>query len=150
MNARELLSIGLDIDPNFQGVFARDEVPPMKKCLIFNTDERGKPGAHWQAIYNAEFFCSYAIPPPFKGLKQIITEPVQSVRSSTCGLHCLYFLHCRRNKLPLKYTNNTRANDKLVSKWLRGNYNMGFNIYDEDFLINQICIEYMPHLIHLM
>ena len=148
MNGRELLSIGLDIDPNFQGVFARDEVPHIKKCLIFNTDERGKPGSHWQAIYNHEFFCSYAMPSPYKGLKQIITKPVQNVMTSTCGLHCLYFIYCRSSKIPLNYTNNTRANDKLVCKWARRNYNINLNMCNEDFTRNQICTEYISHCLY--
>lgn len=143
MNGRDLLTVGLDIDPNFQGVFAIDEVPRIRKCLIFNTDERGKPGTHWQAIYYNDFFCSYAMPPPFKGIKQIITKPVQNVATSTCGIHCLYFLHCRRSELPLNYTNNTCANDKLVSKWFCRNYNISVDMYDADFVRNQICTEYI-------
>lgn len=142
MNARQLLSVGLEIDPQFQGVFARDELPGKKQSLIFNSDPRGKPGTHWMAIYNNEFFCSFATAPPFKDLKQAVTEAPQTLGTSTCGQHALYFIYRRKNNLPLKYSSNTWQNDKQVTKWLRKNYNIATDIIDDDMLFNQICIEY--------
>jgi len=144
MDARELLCIAHSIDSNFQGVFARDEIPRKRKSLIFNTDPRGKPGSHWQCIYEGEFFCSYALPKPFKSLKIAIEQPIQSSHTSTCGIHCLYFLYCRKYSLPLKYTEDCLKNDLFVTKWFSKKYKLSINMFDDDLIRNQICTEYLP------
>jgi len=143
MDSRELLCAARRIDPNFQGVFARNEIPTLKRSLIFNTDKRGMPGSHWQCIYNGEFFCSYALQNPFKRLKTSMKFPVQSTFSSTCGIHCLYFIYCRKYNFPLEYTKDCNRNERFIRKWFKKKYKISINNYDVDLIKNQICTQYI-------
>lgn len=142
MNGRQLLEVALQIDDSFQGVFAFDEVPNAKYCLIFNSDARNLPGSHWMAVYEDEFFCSYASKTPFPGLKEVLNTPVQTLGSTTCGQHCLYFLDRRSNQLPLNYTANVLENDRMVTAWLCKKYDLHTNAFAVDYILSQLCTEY--------
>ena len=142
MNGRQLLEVALQIDDSFQGVFAFDEIPSAKYCLIFNSDTRNLPGSHWMVIYEGEFFCSYASKTPFRELQEVLSAPIQTPGSTTCGQHCLYFLDRRSKQLPLDYTANVLQNDRMVTAWLCNKYDLHTNIFDGDYIYSQLCTEY--------
>ena len=46
------------------GVFPVDQLPSVCNGMyVINTDEQDKPGDHWLAVYNKEYFDSYGYPP---------------------------------------------------------------------------------------
>jgi len=146
MNTRQLAIVGYQIAPKrFQGVFPVDKIPvEQPQCLIFNADPSHKKGQHWMAIFEKYFFDSYAGEPPSKDLIPVIQTPVQSIGTTTCGQHCLYFLHCYCNRIPLVYADNTIKNDKKVTKWLCEKYDLHTDALDIDYLYSQFATEYHP------
>lgn len=143
MNGRQILNTALEIDTKFQGVFARNEIPQTKTCLIFNNQPRGLPGEHWMAIYDDQYFCSYGSKSPFNTHKETFSTAVQSPASSTCGQHSLYFIFCMKNGIAHKYSSNTYQNDKMVVKWLKRNYNLSTDVFDVDFVLSQIATAFV-------
>ncbi len=94
------------------GVFAADEIEfditRRPALLILNSDDSGKPGKHWCAIYvpqlgPPEFFDSAANLPQSYNITfqdflvqqgpeyKIITARLQQEQSTTCGHFCLYY-----------------------------------------------------------
>jgi len=126
----------------YQGTFAINELPNIKKCLICNLDPSHMPGSHWIAIYNDIYFDSYGRQLPFKGMKQCITQPVQTLGTSSCGQHSLYFIHQMTNNLPLNYRGSTIWNDKMVTKFICKKYDYHSESIDLNYIISQICTEY--------
>ena len=84
----------------FQGVFAIDQLPATCHGMyVVNTDEQDKPGEHWLAVYNKEYFDSYGLPPQdermidFLGSNVVYNAvPLQQVMSNACGFYCIYYL----------------------------------------------------------
>jgi hypothetical protein len=110
---------------NSGGVFAMDKLPQNKndkKCFIINSEPSFLP----------EFFDSLAKPPSFYSellldflLKQNSngfvhnTKKLQSTKSTTCGMFCLYFLYYRIrgdkfSDLINRFGNNMMQNDSIV------------------------------------
>jgi hypothetical protein len=126
---------------NSGGVFPIDKLPKEKtnkKCFIINSDPSFLPGEHWIAIFFpnkglAEFFDSMGRNPSFYSellldflLKQnsngfmYNTKKFQSIKSSTCGMFCLYFLYYRIrgdkfSDLINRFGNNLLQNDSIVT-----------------------------------
>ena len=47
----------------FQGILAIDQLPTTcHDMYIMYTDEQDKPGEHWLALYDKEYFDSYGLP----------------------------------------------------------------------------------------
>jgi hypothetical protein len=117
------------------GVYAADKLPSRYSkpaALIANTDEQGKPGTHWVAIYipksgKSEYFDSYGLPPFVKHhilfLNKVTwthnRKEMQSLTSNVCGNYCLMYLASRMNGHTLKdfqnlFTADLNANDIQV------------------------------------
>ena len=88
--------------PNFEGIFARDEVMPRKHspCII-NLDSLENAGTHWvccvpggRALWYFDSF-GMGFPQEFKSSKPVIwnSSQFQNIKSVLCGYYCLYFLH---------------------------------------------------------
>lgn len=141
MNGQQIQDIMGPISSSFLGVFARDQVPSRHllpgECYIFNTDVAAKEGQHWIAVYAkdadvVEHFDPLGAPPEEadylrQGFKRVVflTFPVQHPLAITCGLHCIYFLVQRMQKVTLKtlvhqmYTCNLLYNECfLLSRFL--------------------------------
>jgi len=144
MNTRQLNSIAREICTDFQGVYSRDMVPLKKQRLILNTSKSDHGGEHWQAIFDGLWFCSFGLPCPFRGLKNVVDKPIQSLFTSLCGEHCLYFIHQCQYNLPLVYTDDTSFNDKYVAKWFKKKFSNN-NYFDFDYALCQSCTRYMPN-----
>jgi len=143
MNARQLSDICYAICPGFQGVYARDTLPRSKRRLIFNTANADHRGEHWQAIFDGYFFCSLGLYNPFSNLQIVVDEPVQSFYSSTCGEHCIYFIHQSLHGLPLDYSNDVELNDTFVKDWMLSNFRRKINTFFEfDYALCQHCVSY--------
>jgi hypothetical protein len=128
----------------FLGVFARDELPahpPAPSCFVFNTEVRGKPGAHWLGLYinkhaYAELFDSFGHSASYFGLDDYLLRTCSGwnwnrkqiqASSDLCGLYCCLFLvACSRNRLPSFY--------KEFSKNQIKNDDMLFNFLNLDFI----------------
>jgi len=122
----------------FLGVFARDELPYIKRypsCFVFNTDERSEPGQHWLAVYydenrNAEFFDSLAFHPSHYSLVKYLNHTstnwtnsnkrIQGYQSHLCGVYCVFFLYQRCRGM------NIKDFEKL------------FDNYNDNFILNLI------------
>ncbi len=122
----------------FLGTFPRDlipkTIPQRPACLVVNTDESGKRGEHWVAIYymendTCEFFDSYGLDPLLYGFSLnnctfMEGEPIQSIESDVCGQHCIYFLYNRSLEYTFKSivnsfsVSNTLWNDMFVKKFV--------------------------------
>jgi hypothetical protein len=106
-----------------------------KIVLVVNTDPEWKPGVHWVVVCKlgkeTEFMDSYGESITKYGLyfKNLARQfPIencvqyQSLKSSVCGMYCLYFIHSRLNgnsfaDIMNKFTCNLRLNDRRVSEW---------------------------------
>lgn len=101
-------------DTAFLGVFAADNLPlpdyifSHSPCAyVANTDQTGRPGTHWVAIFHpskscVEFFDSFGFHPHDLGfnfssftLSNYNQKQVQSFDSQVCGHYCIYFLFFR-------------------------------------------------------
>ena len=129
---------------NFDGVFPADTLKKPDKypsCFIANTDDSTRPGEHWVAFNfpdseTMEYFDSYGytpyIYPLFNRYIVNIVKPalvkfneksVQSKKSQTCGLHCLFFLIKRQERIPfsmvmdVEYSSNKCLNDCIVMEY---------------------------------
>jgi hypothetical protein len=100
---------------SFLGVFARDNIPKLPRharryplSFVVNTDKLDESGEHWVAVYYTspnvgEFFDSYGHAPStlgftrkmLPGITSWSTSKLQSVHSSVCGHHCVYFIAMR-------------------------------------------------------
>jgi len=142
MNARQLADICYEICPGFQGVYAKNTLPRRKERLIFNTADIDHRGEHWQAVFDGYFFCSLGLSNPFPRLKRVVNNPVQSYFSSTCGEHCIYFIHQYLHGLALGYTDDVEFNDDLVKDWMTCNFRGMIRTYDYDYTMCQRCVSY--------
>ena len=84
----------------FRGVFAIDQLPTICDGMyVINTDEQDKPGEHWLAVYNKEYFDSFGFPPQDKRAIDFLETNVmyncvslQPLLSNSCGFYCVYYL----------------------------------------------------------
>ena len=116
----ELLPQLLEAGVTYGGTFASDEIPDLPvivqqypTCMIWNTDPKTMPGKHWVAVYlpspnSLEYWdplgiSYYAYPNFVKFIRYksqtkhifLNLNRVQSLKSFTCGLHCIRFLVAR-------------------------------------------------------
>jgi hypothetical protein len=120
---------------SFLGVFARDELPVIKRfpaCFVVNTDVRSRPGQHWLAFYFDQreqcfFFDSYGMPPSFYRLESYIKRTTKNWTwnarrlqglSQYCGFYSILFLlFIARNKKQNffdNFSNNLFKNDNFI------------------------------------
>ena len=84
----------------FEDVYSIDELPTWKpgRAYVINTDEKDKPGEHWVAVYNNEYFDSYGFPPLDVRLTKFLPKftynatQLQRVLSNACGFYCVYYI----------------------------------------------------------
>ena len=119
---------------HFLGVYAHDKIPKSipkyPACFVANTDNTGKPGQHWIAVYLAnssscEFFDSYGMPPSTYHFsfpnRSVVSSSnkLQRFNTSVCGHYCIYFLMHRCNlRKPFKSAimSLAKLNDVVVKK----------------------------------
>jgi hypothetical protein len=141
MNSKEIEWALKDVDC-FLGVFARNRLPKhilqRPIALIINTDPDWLPGQHWVTIFlnvdgTADYFDSYGLQPLCVEFLRFLSAhapqgvrynaiTLQHISSSTCGAYCvLYVLHRCLGKshceFVLKFTNNTRHNDRKIEEY---------------------------------
>ena len=109
LDSEQINKIGRDILPNFDGVYAINQLPLTHKrsyVMVINTDPDNLPGKHWIAVIvrsdkEAFVFDPLGFPAPLKlqhwFIKRNIrwtcnTRQVQSSLSTLCGYFCIYFL----------------------------------------------------------
>ena len=84
----------------FQGVFAMDQLPATCHGMyVVNANEQEKPGEHWLAVNDKEYFDLYGLPPQDERLIEMLGSyvvynavPLQQVMSNVCGFYCVYHL----------------------------------------------------------
>lgn len=156
----------------FLDVFPSDQLPVKRvtqrpASLVVNTHPHHLPGEHWLAIYlpdhnTREFFDSYGNP-PFSSLfpKTIMeflnknsnevlfhSKRLQGPTSTTCGHHCLFFLHHRCRGAPFDdvvkmYTPKPEQNDRMVLSFVKNtlkNSRTSQNMYRHA----QTCVSCVP------
>ena len=124
---------------NFEGVFARDELPENVNWpvgLIVNTDLRSKPGTHWVAIFidengKGEYFDSYGFQPKYIQFKNFLnnncisyfynTVSLQCHTCVTCGHYCIAFLMSRFVGMSfidfiMLFTSDPHKNDIIIKQ----------------------------------
>ena len=165
MNTTQLLKcIGEDekLTSRCSGVFPLDRIPTptgRPKCIIINLDPGSKPGSHWVAIYIdregfGDFFDSYGHPPQKREIRNYLKKyckdwtfnekQIQSNFSSACGQYCIYFLYRRVRDVSMRdvvsvFTDDLRVNDSIVTEWVNEKFDVDTDVYDLEFMINQIC-----------
>ncbi len=154
---KRILHCDIEICKYSIGVFPADKIPNGRTgCLIANEDAASKPGSHWVALFllpdkTCEYFDSYGRNPTAPGIKSIVRTynivknevQVQSMFSSCCGQHCIYYLYhrCRGVSFPdiiNSYDSNQSANDEMVTNFTNFKFGMFEPISDENFLVKQV------------
>jgi hypothetical protein len=113
------------------GVYAADTLPikySKPAAFIANTDEQGKPGTHWVAIFipkagKTEYFDSYGLSPYVRDHLLFLKnenytyneKEMQSLTSNVCGHYCLMFLASRMNGHTLKKFQNLFGKDLFAN-----------------------------------
>ena len=108
-------------DKVFKGVYPADKLPSAKTfkfpwCIVTNTDNSGKNGRHWVAMYfdangKGHFFDSLGLKPKMHWVRYLFKNSkfgefvsskvrIQNVTSILCGQFCIYYL-IHRHKTPL-------------------------------------------------
>ena len=151
----------------FYGVFASNtlELPSnYPAACIVNTDNSPKTGQHWIAMMfnqpgEVEYFDSYGLTPyvfppffdfirsKFKADSWTFSEHIiQDPSSSTCGLHCKYFIYQRINGVSFNeiitklYKKDKCWNDSMVVSFcnkIKHNYNLNITIPNN--IVSQKC-----------
>lgn len=135
-----ILSKNKDTKKYFQGVFALDKLPQVKKkpaCFVINTDKSNRPGTHWVSIFFplkgcAEYFDSYGRPPKNEFFIKFLLKNsnryiysnkfIQNLFSDNCGKYCCVFLakRCQGNSLKkiqkMFKSNGNINNEKIVNE----------------------------------
>jgi len=127
--------------------------------FILNLDPHDLPGSHWIAVFInhekiGEFFDSYGNKPKDELLSNYLTKncqdwehnekSLQSPYSSVCGQYCLYFLCHKVRGETMKdilrnFGDDSEENDILVSNWVNETFDLNTDVYDLEFMFNQIC-----------
>ena len=149
----------------FGGVLPRDKLPKRRIktfpiTFIVNTDRSHEPGRHWVAIHldskhYGELFDSYGNAPASLGrefetfLEKNVEgysyndKRLQGDYSTTCGQFCLFYLHhrCRGHdtrEIVRMFHKDPEINDILVNDFINEKYDGNFDVFDVEFLVNQI------------
>ena len=85
---------------SFRGVYAIDQLPSWEPgAYVVNTDEQDKPGEHWVAVFDKEYFDSYGLPPLDARLIDFLENDyeynnvqLQQPLSTACGFYCVYYI----------------------------------------------------------
>ena len=103
------------VAPIYIGCFPADGIPSpviFPHCMVVNLDPSWAVGSHWIALYRShpnriEYYDSLGIwPPQSQQIAEYLAKveriyysrlPLQSVYSSTCGKHVIFFLYHRCN-----------------------------------------------------
>lgn len=131
---------------HFCGVFAADQLPPIKKetTFIVNTDPQDEKGSHWLAMYitdeeTVEFFDSFGFPPsvyePYISTYASLFSNVkwnemsfQSPTSNVCGQYCTYYVLKRCNGYSMDYIlyqfKNSKNNDYRLYNFFKKRYSV--------------------------
>ena len=145
------------------GVYPGDMLPPKAPSVkpgfyIANTDPHYKAGEHWVAFYipsnltknPMEYWDSYGLYPPeiFTPFLEASylrnTKFIQHPLSSTCGQYCIYYILKRYRghsleKIVGEFSVDTLQNDIIVNKTVEDNFNVDLNIFELEYLYQQIC-----------
>ena len=165
MNSRQihqLLRSHLSTRRVIVGVYASDVLPSKPRAqrpcaYIVNLDPHHLPGSHWvccyfpKDTYLPEYFDSYG-QLPSSNIVSFLNAPrylrstatLQNLFSTVCGQYCMYYLwkriqdcdmasiveHLRRMTPPVA--------DEFVNACVERVFGQDLDVYDEDFLSNQI------------
>ena len=139
MNTLEINACLKSVD-GFIGTFPSDQLPKPRKrpyCFVANTDNSHGMGKHWIAFYfspnQIEVYDTYGrdLMPQFKhyiGKQKYICNKkiLQSVNSTVCGQHCIYFLYHRSRGKSLKQISgqfkDPLENDSFVRCWVKDKF----------------------------
>ena len=156
----ELLRSRADTRNVFGGVHAADTLPERprerKPCAyVVNTAPLDKAGEHWVVIYfprkplPPEYFDSYGRAPEEKFRRFLGTEKhiyngtlVQSLFSTACGMHAVYYVWCRCNDMTMENVLNSyhpedRAlNDRMVSNKIGELFGRRYETYNLGFILS--------------
>ena len=136
------------------GCFPSDKLPTAHSRIPFglvaNTQPSTKEGEHWVALWvgedgYGEYFDSYAQPPlktfaqflnekALRGWDPVLEEPVQTLFSTVCGQHCIYYLYrkCRGDRY--EPISDTDVNDFVEQKFA-----LDLCVLNVPFLVKQVC-----------
>jgi hypothetical protein len=159
MNTSQILAIARSdpiLDQIMLGVFPSDMLPKITHvpaALIVNLDPSTETGSHWVSLYfdkRCEYFDSYGRKPEIlesyilaNSLKYTFNnKQVQSPLTSICGQMCIYLLIWRARGIPYNEIVDTMNNDYFVAGFVDGIFNMTSEMYNYDFIANQICKVY--------
>ena len=132
MNTQEIKEKAEKLLDNFEGVFARDELPSKRRrnrMFVMNTDTSNLPGTHWVAVIvrNNIGYCfdplgfapsttlSNWMNQYYKKWNSNTDRHVQPLYSNLCGYYCLYFLFWSSTSFMTQFNFNTIL-DKLFPK----------------------------------
>jgi len=141
-------------------------IPFYPMCLVVNTEDSSKPGAHWTAFFRQDscspiiFFCSYGLGLETYGrhfidfvtrLKTNVIQnkqSLQSIGSNVCGQYVIYFLTkmyhgCCLMSLYCNFTRNPYLNDLKVKHFTRKRRYGRFTYFSEPDCVNQCCKIYL-------
>ena len=142
------------------GVYPGDMLPVPAKpgFYVANTDPHFKAGEHWVAFYvpseskrhPMEYFDSYGLKPPeifTPFLEESYlrnTKFIQHPLSSTCGQYCIYYILKRNRghsmeKIVGEFSVDTLENDIIVNQTVEHNFNVDLDIFELEYLHQQIC-----------
>lgn len=150
---------------NFEGVYAVNTLPSdplIGKSYISNTDEIHQSGEHWVAFFFPkdslpEYFDSFGLPPLKDGFYRFLKRfpyfnynatHLQAPLSSICGEYCIFYITQRMNGstasdiLSLFDEKSSVYNDGLVKNFMKRHFDENVEIYDKQF-INQQIIKYI-------
>lgn len=147
----------------FQGVYAYDEIPKIKRkdtkqFFVFNTDPSHKSGSHWVcAMINSKrggkniFFDSYGYAPKKHRFKSFLknnytfnSKTLQHPLSSTCGQWCIFFIleKCKGKTLPQivsKFDENwPLVNDTVMNEIIKKVFKTKSKVINKSFIKSQI------------
>ena len=113
------------------------------------------PGRHWVAIYidpegYGTLFCSYGSRQFESTMNELCVDwqtserRLQSFSSATCGQYCVCFLHFLTRNVLLRdflklFADDLMENDEIVVSFVNGLYDEDTNVFDVDFIVNQLC-----------
>jgi len=142
------------------------DVPYYPMCLVVNTEDSTKPGAHWTAFFREDsnspltFFCSYGLGIETYGthfttfisrLNTTVIEnnrSLQAMGSTVCGQYVIYFLvkmyyGCCLMSIYCNFTSNPYLNDLKVKQFTRKRHFSRFSYFYEPNNLNQCCKPYI-------
>ena len=125
-------------EPNFNGVYSRNNLPKIKDgANVINLDDHKAIGTHWIALYvndnNVTYFDSFGVEHIPKEIKKLIGNKyittniyrIQEYDSIMCGYFCIGFIYfILKGKSLLEYTNlfspnDYEKNDKIILKYFQ-------------------------------